>query len=57
MINDEADFTDLCFISLIIITGLSVLSYGYGAGYVYLYWREWQIQTSISGSCLLFWPV
>ena len=35
------------FISLIIITGLSVLSYGYGAGYVYLYWREWQIQTNI----------
>ena len=35
------------FISLIIIAGLSVLSYGYGAGYVYLYWREWQIQTNI----------
>lgn len=25
---------------------LSVLSYGYGAGYVYLYWRELQIQTT-----------
>ena len=35
------------FISLLIIAGLSVLSYGYGAGYVYLYWREWQIQTNI----------
>ena len=35
------------FISLIIIAVLSVLSYGYGAGYVYLYWREWQIQTNI----------
>jgi len=35
------------FISLIIIALLSVLSYGYGAGYVYLYWREWQIQTNI----------
>ena len=35
------------FISLIIIAGLSILSYGYGAGYVYLYWREWQIQTNI----------
>ena len=35
------------FISLIIIAGLSILSYGYGAGYAYLYWREWQIQTNI----------
>ena len=35
------------FISLIIIAGLSILSYGYGAGYVYLYWRECQIQTNI----------
>ncbi|MGE8559135.1 MULTISPECIES: heme biosynthesis protein HemY [unclassified Acinetobacter] len=35
------------FISLIIIAVLSLLSYGYGAGYVYLYWREWQIQTNI----------
>ena len=35
------------FISLLIIAGLSILSYGYGAGYVYLYWREWQIQTNI----------
>ena len=35
------------FISLIVIAGLSILSYGYGAGYVYLYWREWQIQTNI----------
>ena len=35
------------FISLIIIAVLSVLSYGYGAGYVYLYWREWQLQTNI----------
>ncbi|MGE8560659.1 MAG: heme biosynthesis protein HemY [Acinetobacter sp.] len=34
-------------ISLIIIAGLSILSYGYGVGYVYLYWREWQIQTNI----------
>ncbi|CAB1207913.1 heme biosynthesis protein HemY [Acinetobacter bouvetii] len=35
------------FISLIIIALLSVLSYGYGSGYVYLYWRDWQIQTNI----------
>lgn len=34
-------------VSLMIIAGLSVLSYGYGAGYVYLYWREWQVQTNI----------
>ena len=26
---------------------LSVLSYGYGAGYVYIYWRDLQIQTNI----------
>ena len=25
---------------------LSVMSYGHGPGYVYLYWREWQIQTT-----------
>ncbi len=32
---------------LILFAVLSVLSYGYGAGYLYLYWREWQIQTNI----------
>ena len=26
---------------------LSVLSYGYGSGYVYIYWRDLQIQTNI----------
>ena len=35
------------FISLIMIAALSILSYDYGAGYVYLYWREWQIQTNL----------
>lgn len=35
------------FVSLIIIAVLSVLSYGYGAGYVYIYWRESQVQTNI----------
>lgn len=48
-------------VSLIIIAALSILSYGYGAGYIYIYWREWQIQTNIwlvfivlvSFSCIL----
>lgn len=26
---------------------LSVLSYGHGVGYVYLYWRDWQVQTNL----------
>ncbi len=34
-------------ISLLAAALFSVLSYGYGAGYVYLYWREWQIQTNL----------
>ena len=34
-------------IVLLFIAFLSVLSYGYGAGYVYIYWRELQIQTNI----------
>ena len=33
-------------ITLVVFAVLSVLSYGYGTGYVYLYWREWQIQTN-----------
>jgi len=39
------------FVCLLGIAGLSILSYGHGAGYVYLYWREWQLQTT-----LWFWP-
>ncbi|WP_218208601.1 heme biosynthesis protein HemY [Acinetobacter sp. F9] len=35
------------FICLLGIAGLSILSYGHGAGYVYLYWREWQLQTTL----------
>lgn len=35
------------FICLLGIAGLSILSYGHGAGYVYLYWREWQLQTTV----------
>lgn len=34
-------------IALLIVALLSLLSYGFGAGYVYVYWREWQIQTNI----------
>lgn len=32
---------------LVFVALISVLSYGYGAGYVYLYWRDIQIQTNI----------
>ncbi|RKG29484.1 heme biosynthesis protein HemY [Acinetobacter tianfuensis] len=35
------------FVGLLCAAIFSVLSYGYGAGYVYLYWRDWQIQTNI----------
>ena len=35
------------FVCLLGIAGLSILSYGHGAGYVYLYWREWQLQTTL----------
>ena len=35
------------FVALLCTALFSLLSYGYGAGYVYLYWREWQIQTNL----------
>ncbi len=35
------------FISLLAIAIISLLSFGHGAGYVYLYWREWQVQSNI----------
>ena len=35
------------FLSLLVVALFSVLSFGYGPGYVYLYWREWQIQTNL----------
>lgn len=35
------------FISLLAVALFSVLSFGYGAGYVYIYWRDWQIQTNM----------
>lgn len=34
-------------ISLLLIALLSILSYGHGVGYLYLYWRDWQIQSNI----------
>lgn len=37
------------FISLVMFALMSVLSYGYGVGYVYIYWREWQLQTTAWG--------
>lgn len=35
------------FFSLLAVALISVLSFGYGAGYVYIYWRDWQVQTNI----------
>ena len=35
------------FIGLLLIALLSLLSYGYGPGYVYLLWRDWQIQSNL----------
>ena len=35
------------FISLLVVAIISLLSFGHGAGYVYLYWREWQVQSNI----------
>jgi hypothetical protein len=41
-------------VSLLIFALLAVLNYGYGAGYVYIYWRDWQFQSSVWGLILLF---
>ncbi len=35
------------FIALLVSAAFSILSYRYGAGYVYIYWREWQVQTTL----------
>ncbi|WP_343581634.1 heme biosynthesis protein HemY [Acinetobacter sp.] len=43
------------FLSALVLFALfSVLSYGYGNGYVYIYWREWQFQSSVWGLIALF---
>ena len=34
-------------VTLVLIALLSVLSYGFGSGYIYIYWRDWQIQSNI----------
>lgn len=36
--------------ALFVLAILSVLSYGFGAGYVYVYWRDWQVQTTVWAS-------
>ncbi|MCH7381734.1 MULTISPECIES: hypothetical protein [Acinetobacter] len=40
--------------SLVLFALFSVLSYGYGNGYVYIYWRDWQFQTGVLGLIGLF---
>ena len=32
-------------VSVVLVALLSVLSYGHGSGYVYVYWREWHWPT------------
>jgi hypothetical protein len=39
---------------LVLFALFSVLSYGFGNGYVYIYWREWQFQSSVLGLLALF---
>lgn len=34
-------------IALLLTALFSVFSYGHGAGYVYVFWRDWQVQTNI----------
>ncbi|MCJ0830203.1 heme biosynthesis protein HemY [Acinetobacter sp. NIPH1876] len=40
--------------SLVLFALFSVLSYGFGNGYVYIYWRDWQFQTGVLGLIGLF---
>ena len=35
--------------SVLLFALCAVLSYGYGTGYVYIYWRTWQFQSSLWG--------
>ncbi len=35
------------WITLVLVAVFSVLSYGHGAGYVYIFWRDWQIQSNL----------
>ncbi|MCK4103153.1 heme biosynthesis protein HemY [Acinetobacter radioresistens] len=40
-------FLAYTLVNLLVLALLSVLSYGYGAGYVYVQWRNWQMQTNL----------
>ncbi|NIE97606.1 heme biosynthesis protein HemY [Acinetobacter sp. C26M] len=40
--------------SLVLFALFAVLSYGYGNGYVYIYWRDWQFQSGVLGLIGLF---
>mgnify|MGYP003334906695 CR=1 FL=1 len=42
------------FATLLIFAAFAVLSFGYGNGYVYIYWRDWQFQSSALGLIALF---
>ncbi|WOE30648.1 MULTISPECIES: heme biosynthesis protein HemY [unclassified Acinetobacter] len=46
-------FLTYLLLSLFLIALLSVFSYGYSAGYVYIYWRDIQLQTTIWGLTFL----
>ena len=41
-------------VSLVLFALFAVLSYGYGNGYVYIYWRDWQFQSGVWGLIALF---
>ena len=41
-------------VSLLFFAMFAMLSYGYGNGYVYIYWRDWQFQSSLWGLIALF---
>ncbi|OBY72506.1 hypothetical protein [Acinetobacter gyllenbergii] len=40
--------------SLVLFALFAILSYGYGNGYVYIYWRDWQFQSGVWGLIALF---
>lgn len=40
-------FFAYAIVSIFLVAAMSLLSYGYGAGYVYLFFRGWQVQTNV----------
>ena len=40
--------------TLLIFAAFAVLSFGYGGGYVYILWHDWQFQSSVLGLIVLF---